>query len=219
MAEQTEAWQPVVEELVAEEACPTCSGPTRETSHMICMDCGTDYFADPPQKLSANALEVLRGYRAEVDRLRAEAEQHARDRDAYVKQTIDRYNTVVAQMDALSAKLAAGNASDGFHTHQELYESRLLLHAHATPAWLARGWEVVKSRRHHDGEPCFDGAYFIVVAQLPTGQISFHYRLAEWELFAVPEAPLPPEWDGHSPADAARRLRDALGSVPDAEGS
>lgn len=116
-------------------------------------------------------------------------------------------------------RLAAGDASDGFHTHKELYEARLLLHAHATPAWLAQGWEVVKSRRHHDGELCFDGEYFIVVAQLPTGQVSFHYRLADWDLFAVPEVPLPPEWDGHSPAEAARRLHDALAASSGPEGA
>lgn len=165
-------------QLGAGSTCPTCSGRSRETTHMICMECGTDYLAQPPQKLTANGLAVLLGYRAELHRLRAE--------------------------------LAAGNASDGFHTHRELYESRLLLHAHATSAWLAKGWKIAKSRRHHDGELCFDGEYFIVVAQLPTGQISFHYRNADWNLFTVPEVPLPPEWDGHSPAEAAQRLRNAL---------
>jgi len=176
-----------VQQLGAGSACLTCSGRTRETTHMICLECGTDYLAEPPQKLTENGLAVLLGYRAEVHRLRAE--------------------------------LASGEASDGFHTHKELYESRLLLHAHATPAWLAKGWKVVKSRRHHDGERCFDGKYFIVVAELPTGQVSFHYANADWNLFAVPEVPLPPEWDGHSPAEAARRLRDALLLMPDPEGN
>jgi hypothetical protein len=220
----------VVEELMAENACPTCSWPTRETTHMICMDCGTDYLAAPPQKLSANAFEVLCGYRAEVHRLRAE-NKSMRENVAHAAAIVagesnyDETEAVRIQRDearaentALGAKLAAGDASDGFHTHKELYESRLLLHAHAAPAWLAKGWEVVKSRRHHDGEPCFDGAYFIVVAQLPTGQISFHYANADWDLFDVPEVALPPEWDGHSPAEAARRLRDALLLAPDAEG-
>jgi hypothetical protein len=53
--------------------CPVCSFPVRETSHMICMACGTDYAAKPPQKLSPNAFAVLLAYRDEVDRLRAES--------------------------------------------------------------------------------------------------------------------------------------------------
>jgi hypothetical protein len=53
--------------------CPVCSFPVRETSHMICMACGTDYAAKPPQKLSRNAFAVLLAYRDEADRLRAES--------------------------------------------------------------------------------------------------------------------------------------------------
>jgi hypothetical protein len=41
---------------------------------------------------------------AEVDRLRAEAERHARDRNAYVKKTVQRYYDAVAERDALAAK-------------------------------------------------------------------------------------------------------------------
>lgn len=29
-------------------ACPTCSGPTRETVGMVCQTCGTDYAPDAP---------------------------------------------------------------------------------------------------------------------------------------------------------------------------
>lgn len=33
---------------MAEEPCPTCTGPTRETVGMICQTCGTDYSAPEP---------------------------------------------------------------------------------------------------------------------------------------------------------------------------
>lgn len=54
----------------AENTCPTCTGQTRETTHMICMDCGTDYTTDPTQRLTPHGLEVLREALAEVGRLR-----------------------------------------------------------------------------------------------------------------------------------------------------
>lgn len=106
--------------------------------------------------------------------------------------------------------IATGEASDGHHTHNELYDYRMLYNAHAVRGWLAMGLPVVKARNHSDGEPCFGGGWFIVVATLPTGQVSNHYRDEYWDLFAVPEVDLPPEYDGHSPAIAADRLRDAL---------
>ena len=112
---------------------------------------------------------------------------------------------------ALEDQVRAGNASDGHHTHNELYEYRLLYNAAAFNAWaLAGTYPVVKSWKHHDGEQCFGGGWFIVVATLPTGQVSNHYRADAWGLFHVPEVDLPPEYDGHTPADAASRLRAAL---------
>ena len=104
-----------------------------------------------------------------------------------------------------------GSLSDGFHTFDELYEFRLLYHAHAVRAWLDAGYSVVRSWKHHDGEPCFEGGWFIVVAQLPTGQVSNHYRAESWSLFGdVPEAEAAPVWDGHRTTDVARRLRALL---------
>lgn len=113
----------------------------------------------------------------------------------------------------LRADLADGQASDGVHTHAELYEARMLYNAHAARMWCASGIPVVKSWRHHDGEPCFDGDFFIVVASLPVGQVSNHYRRADWDLFAVPEVPLAPVHDGHTSEVATGRLRRALVEV------
>jgi hypothetical protein len=56
----------------APEPCPTCEGHDRTTVNMICMDCGTDYLADPPRPIPRNALMVLRSYRAELAQLREE---------------------------------------------------------------------------------------------------------------------------------------------------
>jgi hypothetical protein len=107
-------------------------------------------------------------------------------------------------------QLADGNASDGFHTHNDLYRHRMVLHAHAVQHWVSQGCEVVKSKRHHTGEPCMDGEWFIVVAHLKKGQISYHYHRKYWDLFDVPAVELPPPWDGHTSDDVYERVLASL---------
>ncbi|MEO0796285.1 MAG: hypothetical protein AAFX93_14040 [Verrucomicrobiota bacterium] len=114
-------------------------------------------------------------------------------------ETLTRENTELRQ-----------NPRDEYHTMEELYEYRMLYHAHAVNSWQTQGVPVVKSRRHATGEDCFDGKYFIVVATLPTGQVSNHYKLDYWDLFDVAEVDIPPEWDGHTPTVAAERIKHAI---------
>jgi len=98
-----------------------------------------------------------------------------------------------------------GEISDGYHTFNELYYYRMLYNA-AFFNTLPRNM-VYKSKRHHDGEECFGGGWFVVVANLPTSQISNHYELKDWDLFHIPEKEVADEWDGHTPQQAAERLR------------
>lgn len=71
--------------------------------------------------------------------------------------------------------------------------------------------EVCKSRRHSDGEKCFGSDdWFIVMAILPTGQVSNHYESKYWDLFDVPERETAFEYDGHTPNEAADRLKKYL---------
>jgi hypothetical protein len=103
-----------------------------------------------------------------------------------------------------------GNTSDGYHTFNELYEFRKAYNAALFNEWAACGkCSVHKSWRHHDGELCFGGGWFIVVAVLPAGQISNHYEAKDWGLFAVPEVERALfEFDGHSGFDVVTRLKD-----------
>lgn len=101
--------------------------------------------------------------------------------------------------------LPEGQISDGFHTFDELYHYRMLYNA-AFFNSLEGKYEVHKSYRHADGELCFGGGWFIVMANLPTGQVSNHYRAEEWNLFDVPERWKADEWDGYTPVEAANRL-------------
>ena len=100
---------------------------------------------------------------------------------------------------------------DEHHTMDELYEYRMLYNALAANAWWSSGvYKVRKSWKHSDGELCFGGGWFIVVANLPGGQVSNHYRAEFWDLFTVPEYDQAPEWDGHTPQVAADRMRETL---------
>ena len=117
----------------------------------------------------------------------------------------------------MEADHIAKDTSDGHHTFEELYDYRMIYNAHAAHGWLTAGINVVKSWRHSDGEECFGGGWFIVTAELPTGQVSNHYREQYWDLFHVPEVELPPEYDGHTPAVAANRLRTMLQDMPSDE--
>lgn len=96
--------------------------------------------------------------------------------------------------------------SDGFHSMQELYDYRMVYNAYAARHWYEKGIPVMKSRNHHDGEPCFGGEYFIVVAELESGQVSNHYPIEYWVIFDIPEGDTPPEWDGHDSSLALRRM-------------
>ena len=102
------------------------------------------------------------------------------------------------------------SVSDGYHTFAELYKYRMLYNAVAVRHWRLSGYGVTKSWRHHDGELCFGGGWFIVTAQLPQGQVSNHYPAEAWGMFTVPELDVAPKWDGHTPEEAAERIRKYL---------
>lgn len=112
--------------------------------------------------------------------------------------------------------------SDGYHTFGELYEFRKVYNAELFNEWAKQKgfddgvnyhynmpkYDVHKSWKHHDGELCFGGGWFIVVAVLPTGQISNHYEAVDWDLFNIPEVEKAKyEFDGHTLNDVLNRLK------------
>ena len=101
------------------------------------------------------------------------------------------------------------NTSDGYHTFKELYEFRKAYNVALFNEWGATGkYHTHKSWRHNNGEMCFGGGWFIVVAVLPQGQISNHYEAKDWNLFAIPEVEKALfEFDGHTGADVVERLK------------
>jgi hypothetical protein len=116
------------------------------------------------------------------------------------------------------------NTSDGYHTFKELYEFRKAYNVALFNDWAKQEmrnpkwanpnepsylpkYNVHKSWKHNDGELCFGGGWFIVVAVLPTGQISNHYKAEDWDLFQIPETEKALfKFDGHTTDDVINRL-------------
>jgi hypothetical protein len=117
-------------------------------------------------------------------------------------------NNILQKDIPIPDSLEVGDVSDGYHTFDELYEFRKAYNALLFNQWHERDlYSVHKSLRHHDGELCFGGGSFIVVAMTPYGQISNHYNVRDWELFRVPEEEKALfEYDGHTSADVLERL-------------
>lgn len=97
---------------------------------------------------------------------------------------------------------------------QTLLRFRLLFNAAAFNEWAKSGlYNVHKSKQHHDGSECYGGEMFLVAAMLPTGLISNHYFLKDWDLFKVPEEDKCVfEYDHHMPLDVIQRLEEFLSS-------
>ena len=101
-----------------------------------------------------------------------------------------------------------GMISDGYHTFNDLYSHRVALLANLVNAMPDISW---KSRQHEDGS-MFDGM-FIVGMHLPTGDITYHIEESDrfgsnWELFKCEELKNAPAFDGHTPDDVVKRLRE-----------
>ena len=107
-----------------------------------------------------------------------------------------------------------GEITDGYHSFNELYEFRKLYNALIFNEWAKSSspkHDVHKSWRHNDGELCFGGGWFIVVAQTEFGQITNHYEEKDWDLFKIPETEKAKyEYDGHTPQDVIETIKKLL---------
>lgn len=97
--------------------------------------------------------------------------------------------------------------SDGYHTFGELYDHRRALVAALMKCNREISW---RSKAHHpEDQPMFEGGYFIVGMNLPTGDISYHYKISHWEDFdGISIFEHAPKYDGHTPELTVERLLD-----------
>lgn len=117
-------------------------------------------------------------------------------------------NDLIAWVKEKDSSANIQEISDGYHTFDELYEFRKQYNAALFNEWgKHKMYDVHKSKRHPDGELCFGGGWFIVVANLPTGQITNHYKMEDWDLFKIEEAEKAKYmYDGHTPQDVLKRI-------------
>jgi hypothetical protein len=154
------------------------------------------------------SIEAMKQALEALEKTRDENAAYLNFREPYYK-AITALRTAIEQAEEQEPVVLDGNTSDGYHTFNELYEFRKAYNAALFNEWAAGGkCSVHKSWRHHDGELCFGGGWFIVVAVLPEGQISNHYEAKDWGLFAVPETERALfEFDGHTGGDVVARLK------------
>lgn len=95
-----------------------------------------------------------------------------------------------------------GDTSDGYHTFNELYHHRAVLFSVICKCFPDKTW---KSKQHHDGT-MYDGM-FIVGIDTPEGQATYHYDIDPyWDMFDCKKLERAPEWDGHTSAEAIKRI-------------
>lgn len=165
--------------------------------------------------LTAKTLEVFKG----------------KDETLYIKGK-DEISFKVEPFNDLVEPKSLNELRDEYHSIGELYEFRKAYNALLFNEWakeymirenqINNGfpvranfvtplYDVHKSWRHNDGEDCFGGGWFIVVAILPTGQITNHYKAEDWDLFQIPAVEKAKyEYDGHTPADTLERMKQLL---------
>ena len=108
----------------------------------------------------------------------------------------------IQAMPTLTPPPITGDTSDGYHTFNELYHHRAVLFSVICNERPDIAW---KSKKHHDGT-MYDGM-FIVGIDTPEGQATYHYDIEPyWSMFRVKELEQAPEWDGHTPDEAIRRI-------------
>lgn len=121
--------------------------------------------------------------------------------------TIEQINTLIIESDVDTDEI-----SDEFHTFGELYDIRMILNALlfnilAQEPKKYRVTDICKSYRHNDGNLCFGGGWFIVLAVINGSQISFHYPAIFWEMFSLPIVEkVTVQFDGHQTGDVIKQL-------------
>ena len=125
------------------------------------------------------------------------------------KHSVERVSEIIAEriteQKSIDDELCkSGEASDRYHTFNELYDFRREYNAALVNSGV---WKAHKSYRHHSGELCFGGGWFIVMIETPFGQISNHYENKYWNEFHCEEKEFADEWDGHTEKDVIERLK------------
>lgn len=115
--------------------------------------------------------------------------------------------------EAIEHNQPIGNLSDGYHTFYELYEHRIALFATTCKGLnglalftydIPLPW---KSKLHSNGSS-IEGWFIAGIGTKSGEQITYHIPMDKWEDWPADEIEKAPEFDGHTPADVLKRLRE-----------
>lgn len=104
------------------------------------------------------------------------------------------------------------DASDGYHTFDELYEHRHVLFIALCNAmsrigeeWGSEGREVWKAKEHADGS-MYESWFVLGIGKEKHQQITYHLPIKYWDEAPGSVLDQAPEWDGHTSDDVIGRL-------------
>lgn len=126
---------------------------------------------------------------------------------------VESFHRILDPLSGEEMRVECLEASDGYHTFDELYDHRIELFIALCKQ--VRLWnesdpkEVWRSRSHHaGGEPMYDGWFVMGIEKKHGSQISYHLPLSRWDETDFAETlDNAPEWDGHTPQDVINRLK------------
>lgn len=119
---------------------------------------------------------------------------------------LEKIQNMINDYKEASPEASVGELSDTYHTFNELYKHRTVLTAMIC-TMVPYAW---KARKHEDGS-MYEGM-FICGFPTPSGMITYHYDMTDWDLFRIPEIPYAPHFDGHTPNDVIDRITDYIKS-------
>ena len=149
-------------------------------------------------KLELSALEQMKTL-AKLEN----TEEYNKMNAVLMERTAFKYDVVDAPVILEIPDSGIGDLSDGYHTFNQLYYQRMMLFVALVRVYKSLSW---KSRRHEDGELCFNGGWFVVGIDTPQGSYTYHYEDKYWDMFDCEELPVGKHWDGHTEEDVTRLL-------------
>lgn len=106
-----------------------------------------------------------------------------------------------------TTKADTNKISDGYHTFEELYEHRIELYmALCRKVYKGNKTNVWKAKIHSDGS-VWKGWFILGINTTKGTQITYHLPIKYWGKIDVIDWGKAPEFDGHTPQDVIKRLK------------
>ena len=131
------------------------------------------------------------------------------DADFYSMTLVDAYEFGFQDAIIYSENKIHNEIFNSNHTIQEVFDLKVLYHAAFFNLLYQEGRYAVTKSKQHDNT-LYKDKYFIVQAELPTGDISDYYEYEYWRLFCIPELEEANKSDRHTMNEVLIRLDDYI---------